>query len=196
MRADPLDLRRALHGVAAPQGGYFSATQAREVGYSYPAQRYHVERGAWERVGRGIFRLAGWPLPEYPDLIRWSLWSRGAGVVSHDSALVVHDLGDAMPARVHLTVPPQFRSRDQAVVLHRAQLAPEDQVEHAGFRVTTPIRTLLDVATSGMDLDHLAHAIDDALRHGSFTVRALRSAAREAPAATDALEQALTDVAT
>ena len=181
MRADPLDLRRALERIAAPQGGFFSAAQARAAGYSHQAQRYHLQRGAWERVDRGLYRIAGWPVPEHPDFIRWSLWSRGGGVVSHDSALVAHDLGDAMPARVHLTVPPGFRSRSDAVVLHRARLAPKDEAEQQGFRVTTPIRTLLDVAEAGADPDHLAHAVDDALRRGLLTERQLRAASDDAP---------------
>jgi hypothetical protein len=42
-----------------------------------------------------------------PDVqwVRWTIWSVGRGVVSHDSAAVVHDLGELDAIRVHLSVP-------------------------------------------------------------------------------------------
>lgn len=153
--------------VAASQGGHFTAADALSVGYSYPAQAYHVERGDWIRVGRGIYRVADWPIDPNADLVRWSMWSRGLGVISHESALAVHDLGDVMPALVHLTVPPSFRGRAAGVVLHRAALPEQDIEEHAGFRVTTVVRSLLDSAASGMEPDRLGQAIDDAVRRGA-----------------------------
>src|SRR5919201_4413818 len=104
-------LRRRLLDVAGAQAGYFSAAQARAAGYSYQAQRYHAERGDWLRVGRAIYRLADWPAGPHEDLVRWNLWSGGRAVVSDESALSVHELGSADPARVHLTVPPGFRRR-------------------------------------------------------------------------------------
>ena len=75
------------------------------------AQKFHVDHGNWERVDRGIFRLPEWPPSPADSLIRWSLWARGKGVVSHDSALSAHEIGDANPAQVHLTVPTNFRAR-------------------------------------------------------------------------------------
>ena len=97
MRRDPLELRRALTRVARQQAGYFTAAQALDTGYSYPSQRYHTQRGDWVRVDRGIYRLPEWPATQHEDLARWTLWSRGRGVVSHETALAVHEL--ALAAR-------------------------------------------------------------------------------------------------
>lgn len=58
---DRIDLRRRLIDIAAAQSGYFTAGQAREAGYSYSAQRYHVNRGNWQQVDRALFRLPEWP---------------------------------------------------------------------------------------------------------------------------------------
>ncbi len=168
---DRLDLRRRLIALAASQSGYFTAAQALAAGYSYAGQRYHAHRGNWLRVDRGIYRLPEWPATAHEDLVRWSLWSRGRAVASHDTALSVHELGDVNPARVHLTVPPSFRQRDEAVVLHTGRLAAEEVEEHDGFRVTTPLRSLLDVAAGELDLDQLTRAVDDALRRGMVTRR-------------------------
>lgn len=43
MPGDRQDLRRAVARVAAEQHGYFTAAQARDVGYSYQAQKFHVD---------------------------------------------------------------------------------------------------------------------------------------------------------
>jgi predicted transcriptional regulator of viral defense system len=192
---DRTDLRRRLLAIAARQSGYFSAAQALEAGYSYPAQRYHTKRGNWLRVDRGIYRLPEWPTGPREDLVRWSLWSRGRAVVSHETALSVHELGDVDPAHVHVTVPPNFRQSDPGVVIHKGDLPPNDVEEHEGFRVTTPLRSLLDVATGELDVDQLAQAIDEALARGMTTRRALRERADEfGPAAALRIERALQEV--
>src|SRR5256885_16240723 len=117
---DRTDLRRRLLAIVARQSGYFTAAQALDVGYSYPAQRYHAKRGNWLRVDRGIYRFPEWPTGSRDDLVRWSLWSRGRAVVSHETAMSVHELGDVDPAHVHMTVPPNFRQTDPGVIIHRA----------------------------------------------------------------------------
>lgn len=163
---DRTDLRRRLLAIAARQSGYFTAAQALDAGYSYPAQGYHAKRGNWLRVDRGIFRLPEWPTGPREDLVRWSLWSRNRAVVSHETALSVHELGDVDPAHVHLTAPPNFRQLNPGVVIHRVDLPPQDIEEHEGFRITTPLRSLLDVATGELDLDQLGQAIEEALVRG------------------------------
>ena len=193
---DRTDLRRRLLTLAASQSGYFTAGQAIDVGYSYPAQRYHAQRGNWLRVDRGIFRLPEWPVGQREDLVRWSLWSRFRAVVSHETALSVHELGDVDPARVHLTVPQNFRQSDHAVVLHRGELRSTDVEGRDGFTVTTPLRSLLDVAAGNLDLDQLARAIGEAIERGMTTRRALLARADELGAhAGLRIERALKEVA-
>jgi predicted transcriptional regulator of viral defense system len=175
---DRQDLRRRLAAVAATQGGYFTAAQALAVGYSYPNQKFHVDRGNWERVDRGVFRIPEWPPGEQDDLIRWSMWALGRGVISHETALAVHGIGEFDPARVHLTVPGRFSKSDPAVMIHRARLEAADIEERTGFKVTTPQRSLIDVAATA-DLDQLARAIDEARQAGLVTPRRLRERAEE-----------------
>ena len=52
-----------------------------------------------------------------------------------------------------------------------------DLVERQGFRLTTPLRTLLDIAAGNLDTDQLATAIRDALEAGLVTRRQLLSRA-------------------
>ncbi len=192
MRRDPTELRRALMRIAAQQAGYFSAAQAVEVGYSYQVQWYHVHRNDWLRIDRGIYRLPDWPAGQHEDLVRWTLWSRGRAVVSHETALAVHQLGDMMPARVHITVPPSFRMRAPGVVIHKALLASSDVEHFEGFSITTPVRSILDTAAAGVEVDQLTRTIHDALELGLLTARSLRAQADNfGSAAALAIERAL-----
>ncbi len=179
MRTRRKDLWRRLARLASTQSGYFTAAQAREVGYSYQAQKYHADHGNWQRVDRGLYRLPEWPSGNHEDLIRWTLWSRGKAVVSHETALVVHDLGDVNPTHVHLTVPQGFRSQAPGTTLHHGEIPSKDIMEFEGFRVTTPLRTLIDVASTGQQLDQLAIAVGDALNRGLVGRRQLRERADE-----------------
>ena len=175
-----LDRRSNIQALAYQQAGYFSASQAREHGYSYQAQKYNVDHGNWIRVDRGILRLANWPAGPWDSLVQYTLWSGGRGVVSHESALVVHDLSDVSPSRAHLSVPEGFTARHRAVVLHRVELPSADVQAREGFRVTTPVRTLLDVAAGELSQEHVDNAVAGALDRGLITVRRLRSRADEA----------------
>ena len=170
-------LRKRLVEVASTQAGYFSASQALEAGYSYPAQHYHALNENWLRVGRGIFRIPEWPSSPHEDLVRWTLWSGQKGVVSHESALAVHELGDVNPASVHLSVPPGFRAKAEGVVLHRAIVEPAERQEHTGFWVTTPLRSLIDIASGSLDLDQVVTALVEAQRRGLVTAKRLRARA-------------------
>lgn len=175
------DLRRALHALAFQQAGYFTAAQALEVGYSYQAQKYHADAGNWTRVDRALFRLPEWP-PDPDDVyVRWTLWSDGRGVVSHDSALAVHGLSDVDPIRVHLTVPPGFGAVDSMLALHVGQVDEADREQRRGWTVTTPLRTLVDAAASDLSQEQVDRATADAIRAGLTTRRRLLRASGDAP---------------
>ncbi len=177
MPLDRRELRRRLFAQAAEQAGYFTAAQARSIGYSYQAQAHHVGAGNWLRIDRGLFRLAEWVPNIHDDLARWALWSKGRGVVSHETALAVHDIGEFESRRVDLTVPPGFTMRDRAVKLHHADLPPEDIVQRAGFRVTNPTRSIIDVASLAPDEEQLSRTIAEADERGLITIRSLRTRA-------------------
>lgn len=174
------DLRRQLQELAFTQAGYFTAAQARQVGYTYQAQKYHVDHGNWVRIDRGLFRLPGWPSSSDDPYARWFVWSKGRGTVSHDSALVVHRLSDVNPARVHLTVPADFRASDDAVVIHYADIPDDDVDDRGAWRVTTVDRTLLDVAAGDLSSEIVSAAIADALQRGETTRRRLLRRASDA----------------
>jgi predicted transcriptional regulator of viral defense system len=177
----------ALAGLACEQGGYFTAKQAKEAGYGYRHLDYHETAGNFERVGHGLYRLPTIPPGEHDDLIRLSLWSRNQqdepqAVVSHHSALVLHELSELLPGEIHVTVPPRFRKpAPPGCVLHKAVLTADDIEERAGFRVTSPLRTLLDVAGGSVSLEQFTNAVREALTRGLVRRKALDAATKDAP---------------
>ena len=178
---------RHLTQLAHTQAGYFTAKQAAAVGYSYPQLVYHVTAGNFARVAQGLYRLASVPVSEFDDLVRLALWSRNQqdepqAVVSNQSALVLHGLSELLPAETHLTVPPKFRKpAPPGVVLHKSVLSPADTEEREGFRVTTPLRTLLDVAAGGVSQEQLEKAVVDALARGLVRRTVLAENVRSTP---------------
>ena len=189
---DRLDLRRRLVEVARGQAGYFTTAQALAAGYSYSAQRYHVHRGNWEQVDRALLRLPEWPIEPEEQYVRWFLWSRERSVVSHDTALAAYDISDLNPARIHLTVPPDVRMTAPGLIIHKAHLPATDVQDRGGYRITTPLRSVLDVAATPIEIDYLATAIEDGERGGYFTRRILfHRADAFGPAAALAVERAV-----
>lgn len=182
------DARARLYQVAEGQAGYFTSAQAREAGYSHATQSYHAKAGNWIREGWGVYRLALFPEAPGGELVRLMLWSRDRkgvvqAAVSHESALAAFELSDVLPAKHHLTVPPGFRKEPPAgVTLHHASLPEEDVMDRDGYRVTTPLRTLLDVAASDISPEHLEAATAQALGRGLVRRSELREALRPRPA--------------
>lgn len=181
MPGERQDLRRRLHEVAFTQAGYFTAAQAKDVGYSYQAQKYHVDHGNWLRIDRGLFRLPGWPGGHDDSYARWTVWSHGRAVISHESALSVHDLSDVNPARVEMTVPADFGAVDDAVRLHHAALLPDEVEDRGSWRVTDVERTLVDIAGGDSPQEIVNGAVTDALRLGKASRRRLLHRAANSP---------------
>ncbi|MGH7719123.1 MAG: type IV toxin-antitoxin system AbiEi family antitoxin domain-containing protein [Gemmatimonadaceae bacterium] len=177
-------LHEHLYGVAERQGGLFTARQAREAGYADNTHPYHVRAGNWIRERRGVYRLTHFPMPSRPDLMLWQLWSHNRsgepqGTFSHATALTLHDLSDVMPRRLDMTVPPGFQrmAAIPAVLhLHRARLRDEDVETIDAVRVTTPLRTLVDViADDTLSRDLQVQAVDQAVRRGRVIRRQLEA---------------------
>lgn len=197
-----VERKAELFKLADQQAGYFTASQAKALGFSDRVQHHHKIQGNWLEAGWGLYRLRDYPHSENEDLVRLSLWSRNKqgqvqAVVTHDTALRLYGLSDWMPSQYHLTVPPGFRKQPlEGVVLHKAIVEESDFEDHGNYWVTTPLRTLLDLAGDGFSLEHLEVAVQQALQRGLVRRRVLENALPQFPDATQplirqALKQAL-----
>ena len=167
-----------LFNIAQTQGGFFTARQAEEAGFDPHNFTYHIKAGNWERECRGVYRLSNYPMVEHPDLIVWSLWSRGRdekpkGVYSHETALSIFNLSDIMPSKLHMTVPSNFRrsaKTPKILVLHYADLQPEEIRGNEEYKVTRPIKAILDLCKDKRIEDELLlQALAEGKAHGLIT---------------------------
>src|SRR5262249_46861796 len=129
-------------------------------------------------------RLARFPMAARPDLMLWQLWSYNRagepqGTFSHATALTLHELSDVMPRRLDMTVPRGFQRMaaiPAILKLRRARLYDDDVETVDGVRVTTVLRTLVDVIGEGALADDLQRqAVHEALRRGRVTRRQLQT---------------------
>jgi predicted transcriptional regulator of viral defense system len=176
--SSPSERQRELYQLAESQGGYFTTKQAAAFGYTSNKRIYHVRAGNWIREHRGIYRLALFPEPERSDLILWWLWTRDrsdqpTGVFSHQTALSLHDLTDANPAKLDLTVPMNFRRGvpiPSILRLHYDHVATADREILVGVPVTNAMRTIMDVWQEGsIPKPLLRAAYREAVKRGNIT---------------------------
>ena len=182
---------RRLFEFAEGQQGFFTAKQAKAAGFAENTHPYHVQAGNWVREYRGIYRLALFPAADRPDLVLWALWSRNRneeieGVYSHHTALSLYELSDLNPAKLHMTVPTDFRRNSDIpgiLVLHYADL-PDDDVRTAqGFKFTDPLRTILDLIEAGtVERNFIRQALLQAVDRGLITRQQIRNARMSGPA--------------
>jgi hypothetical protein len=182
---------RRLFDIADQQQGFFTTKQAKAAGFAENTHPYHVQVGNWIREHRGIYRLALYPATDRPDLVLWALWSRNRneeieGVYSHHTVLSFYNLSDLNPAKLHMTVPTDFRRNSEIpgiLVLHYADL-PETDVETAqGFRLTRPLRAILDLIEAGtVERNFIRQAIRQAADRGLITRQQIRNARMSGPA--------------
>jgi predicted transcriptional regulator of viral defense system len=159
-----------LFETASAQEGYFTTRQAAEAGYSSQLLLKYIRAGRVTRAQRGIYRLVHFPAGEHEDLVATWLWSERAGIISHQTALALHGLSDALPAHLHLTLPAAWRRRrfrvPAGVVLHHADISPDDRTWFGAVPATSAQRSLNDCAREGMSPDLLRQAARQAIRRG------------------------------
>jgi predicted transcriptional regulator of viral defense system len=164
-----------LYGTAAAQEGFFTTRQAAEAGYSPQLLVHHAAGGRVNRIRRGIYRLVHFPAGEHEELVTVWLWSEQEGVFSHQTALALHRLSDAMPSQIHLTLPSAWHARrfrvPEGVVLHHSDVAKEERTWFGPVPITSVKRTLNDCAREGVSPELLQQATKQALQRG-LVVRA------------------------
>jgi very-short-patch-repair endonuclease len=154
---DPGPEREVIR-IAAAQDGVVATWQLLRAGLSKPAITHRIGTGLLQRVHRGVYAYGALMGPW------WAEWAAvlACGVraaLSHATGLALVELADR-PAIVHVTRP-STGHRHRGVLVHRATLEPHEITLRHGLPVTTPARTLADVASS-MPLAELARLIEEA----------------------------------
>jgi hypothetical protein len=147
-------------------------TEALESGLSQGAIRHRLASGRWQRLRRGIY-LTGGVGPTHREAVAAALAAFGPdAAASHQSAALLHGIDLAgRPTAVHLTRPPTCRNgrHEMPGVVERAAQLPAGHVRVVdGVRVTTPARTVVDLARH-LAFEESLVSIDSALRQGLAT---------------------------
>lgn len=157
--------------IAIDHGGYVTPALVAPVGVPAIELRKMVSRGTLASAGHGVYRVPALPHDRFDEFILARLWAAGRGVISHDSALVVHELCDINPTQVHVTIPIAYRisrAGGNRYVIHRADLTDAEIIRVDAVTVTTITRTLHD--TIGTVPAYLVRqAIDTARQRGAIT---------------------------
>lgn len=162
-----------IYDIAENQGGYFSASQARECGFSWDRLSKNAKSGKFTRVAHGIYRFTQFPYSPYEDLFIAHLRAGLKSVISHESALSVYELSDVLPHEIHVIVPRSSSVRRKGIRQHTNKLKKRDISSREGLPITTVARTLADVASSGLAGELIMQAIDEALSRGLVTKKEL-----------------------
>jgi predicted transcriptional regulator of viral defense system len=186
--------RTALFQRAADRQGVFTLDDARRSGYSQPLVHHFVRSGRFERLGRGVYRLAEYPHEEHDRLAELSALLGADAVVSHESALTLYAITDLAPSKYHFTLPRSQRyARPPAndVVIHTVSipLDPRDVVQRHGFKTTSLARSIVDSARAGTAPEQVQTAIRAGLDRGLVRVADLERALVKQPKRVRALVQ-------
>jgi predicted transcriptional regulator of viral defense system len=166
-----------LYQIAEGQAGYFTARQAGEAGFSAERLTNSCKAGNMFRVAWGVYRLTRFPGSPFEDLFVAWLSTGPNSVISHESALAVYQLTDVLPGEIHVIIPRSASRRHAGIRLHTNRLEPGDITTREGLPVTTPARTIADLAVSGLSGELVRQAVQEALRRGLTTSKELLSQA-------------------
>ena len=141
--------------------------------------------GLWERQLPGVYRVVGAPISERQVAMGAALWAGEGAVVSHGTAGVLWGIDGVRGPKTEVWVPaPRNRKHDLVVVHRGTRVDRTDRALLGPIPITTPVRTLIDVA-GRLEDDRLLAAMESAFRQGLATperlaarLAALRSSGR------------------
>jgi very-short-patch-repair endonuclease len=166
----PLDVE--ISRIADAQYGVFSREQLRGLGVTNRMIYRRLASGRWERLNPNVFRVGGAPASWQQSLRAATLgWGDGS-VISHRSAASIWRVAGFEPGLVELTVP-RHRRRAIPGIVHRNVLFEADVTIHEGIPITTPARTLIDLA-SVCPTHQVEEALDDVLRRKMISIPRIR----------------------
>lgn len=167
--------------LAERQHGVVTRGQLRELGFGDEAVRHRIARGRLHPVRRGVYAVGR---PQLGLRGHWMAAVLSCGpkaVLSHDSAAAHLEILPVTAGPIHVSIPARIARRQEGILVHRrATLGPADLGFLQGIPVTTPLCTLVDIAT-GLDQDQLEAAINAADKLDLTDPERLRAALDELP---------------
>ena len=118
-------------------------------------------------------------------VVAWLWWGR-ASVMSHETALALHGLSDALPSKIHMSVPSTWAKRrlrvPAGVVITHRSVPKSEQAWVGPVPVTKAARTIEDCAIDDVNPELVTDALRQAKKRGlvdDAALQRLRSRSRE-----------------
>lgn len=150
---DPTPVDRLIAAIADAQHGVITREQLRNLGVDDNAIRYRVATGRLHRVAPNVFAVGRPSLDVHGQRLRALMTFSSEAWLSHRSGAAVWNLYWDATKSTHVSVMHRRGlAPREGVTLHRPRtLRPEDVTTHDGFAVTTPARTIFDLAATEPD---------------------------------------------
>lgn len=157
-----------LAALAGLQHGVVARAQLAELGFGRHAIAQLLKRGRLLPLHRGVYAVGHRNLTRNGARMAAVLAAGPGAALSHRSAAALWGIRESSRAAIEITVPRERRR--PGLTLYRAQLPADERTSRHGIPVTTPARTLLDLAAL-LDEHNLARAAEraEALRLTSPT---------------------------
>ena len=84
-----------------------------------------------------------------------------------------------LPNEIHVIVPRTSSRRRKGIRQHTNQLTPNEITQRAGLPLTTVVRTIADVSTTGLAEEQILQAIHEAIQRGLISEKELQSYAEQ-----------------
>ena len=157
---DQLGIDHAIAVLADRQRGFVEHGQLLVLGLSPSAIGRRVDAGRLHRRYRGVYSVGHRRTGIEGEWWAAVLAYAPDGVLSHASAATAFSL---LRSRELHVIARSGRKRRAGVVVHERRLVPDDEITSLdGLPITTPARTLLDLAASGLNRTRLELAVNHA----------------------------------
>jgi hypothetical protein len=160
----------ALSQLAVEQHQLFTLAQAEGLGVSGESLRRAVAKGWLRRPRRGVYAFSGARSSVWEPAMAAVLGAGPGAALSHRTAAAIHQFPEILwSGDVELSVPKSRQCRMEGVVVHRTSLlTPADVEERRGVLVTSPVRTLIDLA-GVVEMSLLTAVLDEGALHRRWT---------------------------
>lgn len=155
-------LARRAWALGASQHWAISRAQLLELGFHPQAITYRLQRGRLHRTRwPGVYAVGRPHLPRTGILMAAILAAGEGASLSDRGATELWALLPILPGDIDITVPPHRHPRRPGIRMHRRPLDAADVVVEDRIPVTTPTRTLIDIAPTA-SRDELESALREA----------------------------------
>jgi very-short-patch-repair endonuclease len=166
----------------------YGVVARQQLSIGQDAVDHRCRTGLLHRVHHGVYAVGHLGLGQEARWLAAVLACGDGAVLSHRSAATFWGIRLGELFKVEVTT--EHDRRHPGITTHRARLAPADRIVHRGIPVTSPARTLADLAHL-LDHDELTRALREAMFRRLYDPKAIEDALTRRPS--KALKDLLTE---